>query len=51
MDLRMPLWMFYSVASVGTSVAVLLAIVRIILLWRGDDEALRHEPLEPGAAA
>ena len=51
MDLRMPLWMFYAVASVGTSVAVLLAIVRVVLLWRGDEDALRHEPLEPGGIA
>jgi TRAP-type C4-dicarboxylate transport system permease small subunit len=51
MDLRMPLWMFYSVAAVGTSVAVLLAMVRILLLWRGEEDALRHEPLEPGGAA
>ncbi|MEJ5991227.1 TRAP transporter small permease [Ramlibacter sp. PS3R-8] len=51
MDLRMPLWMFYSVAALGTTVAVLLAIVRIVLLWRGDEDALRHEPLEPGGAA
>ena len=48
MDLRLPLWMFYAVASVGTSVAVLLALVRIVLLWRGDEDALRPEPLEPG---
>lgn len=45
MDLRLPLWVFYSIASVGTSVAVLLAGVRIVLLWRGDEEALRPEPL------
>jgi TRAP-type C4-dicarboxylate transport system permease small subunit len=45
MDLRLPLWVFYSIASVGTSVAVLLAVVRIVLLWRGDEEALRPEPL------
>ena len=51
MDLRMPLWMFYSVAAVGMSVAVLLAILRIILLWRGDEDALRHEPLESGELA
>ena len=51
MDLRMPLWMFYAVASVGTSVAVLLAIVRVVLLWRGDEDALRHETLEPGGVA
>jgi TRAP-type C4-dicarboxylate transport system permease small subunit len=51
MDLRIPLWMFYSVAAVGTSVAVLLAMVRVVLLWRGDEDALRHEPLEPGGAA
>ncbi|MCC2673381.1 MAG: dctM [Ramlibacter sp.] len=51
MDLRMPLWMFYAVASVGTTVAVLLALVRVVLLWRSDEDALRHEPLEPGEAA
>ena len=51
MDLRMPLWMFYAVASIGTSVAVLLAIVRVVLLWRGDEDALRPEPLEPGGIA
>jgi TRAP-type transport system small permease protein len=47
MDLRMPLWVFYSIASVGTSVAALLAIVRIVFLWRGQNEKLQHEPL-PG---
>ena len=46
MDLRLPLWMFYSVASVGTTVAVLLALVRIVFLWRGDEEALKPVPLD-----
>ncbi len=45
MDLRLPLWVFYAIASVGTTVAVLLALVRVALLWRGDEQALRPEPL------
>ncbi|TFZ07189.1 TRAP transporter small permease [Ramlibacter henchirensis] len=45
MDLRMPLWVFYSIASVGTTVAALLAVVRIVFLWRREDEKLQHEPL------
>jgi TRAP-type C4-dicarboxylate transport system permease small subunit len=48
MDLRMPLWVFYSIASVGTSVAVLLAVVRIVFLWRGQDDKLKPEPLALG---
>jgi TRAP-type transport system small permease protein len=48
MDLRMPLWAFYSVASVGTTVAALLALVRIVFLWRGQDDKLRPEPLALG---
>lgn len=47
MDLRMPLWIFYSVASVGTTVAAVLAAVRIVFLWRGQDELLRPLALEP----
>lgn len=47
MDLRMPLWMFYSVAAVGTSVAALLALVRIVCLWRGEDEVLRPIAVDP----
>jgi TRAP-type C4-dicarboxylate transport system permease small subunit len=50
MDLRMPLWMFYSVAATGTSVAVLLAVARIVLLWRGDLAALRPPPIDDGEA-
>lgn len=49
MDLRMPLWVFYAVASVGATVAALLAIVRIVFLWRGRDEELKPAPLELGA--
>ena len=48
MDLRMPLWVFYSVASVGTTVAALLAAVRIVFLWRGEDDKLQPEPLALG---
>lgn len=48
MDLRMPLWVFYAVASVGTTVAVLLALVRIVFLWRGQDDKLKPEPLALG---
>jgi TRAP-type C4-dicarboxylate transport system permease small subunit len=48
MDLRMPLWMFYSVAALGTTVAALLAAVRIVFLWRGQQEQLEPEPLALG---
>lgn len=48
MDLRMPLWVFYAVASVGTTVAVLLALARIVFLWRGEDDQLRPLQLELG---
>lgn len=48
MDLRMPLWVFYSIASVGTTVAVLLAVVRIVFLWRGQDDKLKPETLALG---
>lgn len=45
MDLRLPLWVFYAIASVGTTVAALLAIVRIVFLWRGQDDKLKPEAL------
>ncbi|HYF57849.1 MAG TPA: TRAP transporter small permease [Burkholderiaceae bacterium] len=45
MDLRMPLWVFYSIASVGTTVAALLAAVRVVFLWRRRNEKLEPEPL------
>ncbi len=45
MDLRMPLWVFYAIASVGITVAALLATVRIVFLWRGQDDKLKSEPL------
>ena len=48
MDLRLPLWVFYSVAAVGTTVAALLAAVRIVFLWRGEDDKLQPEPLPLG---
>ena len=48
MDLRLPLWAFYAVASVGTTVAALLALVRVVLLWRGQDEALKPLSYEQG---
>ncbi|MBK0392520.1 TRAP transporter small permease [Ramlibacter algicola] len=51
MDLRMPLWIFYSVASVGTTVAVMLAIARIVLLWRGETDRLRPPALDDQAEA
>jgi TRAP-type C4-dicarboxylate transport system permease small subunit len=46
MDLRLPLWVFYAIASVGATVAVLLAIVRVVFLWRGREEELQPVPLE-----
>jgi TRAP-type transport system small permease protein len=46
MDLRLPLWIFYAVASIGATVAALLAIVRVVLLWRGREEDLQPVPLE-----
>ncbi|HEX2544861.1 MAG TPA: TRAP transporter small permease [Ramlibacter sp.] len=51
MDLRLPLWMFYAVASVGASVAALLALLRLVMLWRGREEELKPVPLEPMAQA
>ena len=45
MDLRLPLWVFYAIASVGITVAVLLATVRIVFLWRGQEDQLKPEPL------
>ena len=48
MDLRMPLWMFYSVAALGSTVAALLAAVRIVFLWRGEQDQLQPEPLVRG---
>lgn len=48
MDLRLPLWMFYSVAAVGTTVAAVLAVVRIVFLWRGEQDELKPEPLALG---
>jgi TRAP-type transport system small permease protein len=47
MDLRMPLWMFYAVAGIGTTAAAVLALLRIVLLWRGDDDALRPVAVDP----
>lgn len=49
MDLRLPLWVFYAVASVGATVAAALAIVRVVFLWRGGDEELKPVPLDLGA--
>jgi TRAP-type transport system small permease protein len=49
MDLRLPLWVFYAVASVGATVAAVLAVVRIVFLWRGRDEELKPVPLDLGA--
>ena len=37
-----------SFASVGTTVAALLALVRVVLLWRGEDEALKPLSYEQG---
>ena len=45
MDLRLPLWVFYAIASIGITVAALLAMVRIVFLWRGQDDKLKPEPL------
>jgi TRAP-type transport system small permease protein len=51
-DLRMPLWPFYAMASVGATVAAVLGVVRIVFLWRGREEELKPAPvaLEEGAA-
>lgn len=48
MDLRLPLWVFYAIASIGTTVAALLAVVRIVLLWRGQDDKLKPEAIALG---
>lgn len=44
MDLRLPLWWFYSVAAVGASVAAALALVRLLHVWLGREAS--PEPLE-----
>lgn len=48
MDLRMPLWMFYAVASVGATLAAVLALVRVAYLWAGREDALKPPPLPDG---
>jgi TRAP-type C4-dicarboxylate transport system permease small subunit len=45
MDLRMPLWMFYAVASLGATVAALLGVVRVVYLWRGREAELQPAPI------
>lgn len=40
-DMRLPIVWFYAVASVGSTVAVVLAAVRMIHLWNHNDAALR----------
>lgn len=40
-DLRMPIVYFYGVAAVGAIAAVLLAGVRMVRLWQGDEASLR----------
>ncbi|HZY18771.1 MAG TPA: TRAP transporter small permease [Ramlibacter sp.] len=45
MDLRLPLVWFYAVAALGASVAAVLAVVRIVLLWRGRADLLQPEAL------
>jgi TRAP-type C4-dicarboxylate transport system permease small subunit len=45
MDLRLPMIPFYAVAAVGASVAVVLALWRLVELWRG-----RAPADAPGAA-
>ena len=46
MDLRMPLWPFYALASLGATFAALLGIVRIVYLWRGREAELEPAPLD-----
>lgn len=41
MDLRMPLQWFYAVAAVGATVAAILAVVRLVALYRGN-QAILH---------
>jgi TRAP-type transport system small permease protein len=48
MDLRMPLWVFYSIASVGATAAAVLAAIRLAFLWRGREEELQPVPLPLG---
>jgi TRAP-type C4-dicarboxylate transport system permease small subunit len=50
MDLRMPLWMFYSVAAVGTSVAVLLAACASCCSGAGDEPRCGTSRWNRGAA-
>jgi TRAP-type C4-dicarboxylate transport system permease small subunit len=45
MDLRMPLWIFYALASLGATVAALLGVVRVVYLWRGREAELQPAPL------
>jgi TRAP-type C4-dicarboxylate transport system permease small subunit len=46
MDLRLPLVWFYAVAALGMTVAAVLAVVRLVLLWQG-----RHSLLDPNLMA
>jgi TRAP-type C4-dicarboxylate transport system permease small subunit len=45
-DLRLPMVWFYGVAAVGMSVAVLLALARLVFLWRGDEASLAPTRIE-----
>lgn len=44
MDLRLPLVPFYAVAAVGASVAVVLALWRLAVLWRAPPEGPADGP-------
>ncbi len=40
-DLRMPIVYFYAIAAVGAVMSAVLAGLRIVHLWKGDEAALR----------
>lgn len=43
-ELRMPLWTFYAVAAAGAAAAVVLTLVRLARLFRGEDTATQAAP-------
>ena len=45
-DLRLPLVWFYAVAAVGATMAAVLAAVRLVLLWRGEESKLQANPID-----
>ena len=51
MDLRLPLVWFYSVAGLGITVAAVLALVRLVLLWQGRQALLDPNPMAAIPAA